>query len=124
MLMHILSCFDNVLLCVQGRATPGSINDEEPAWAPLRDNYMLTNPKLKDWDKKQVRVCSTFYKSSLFLSLFHLPSFLFIHHTNTSNYLVLFSLLTCDNWLQFRIQDSTTPDDIGRMSEGGSSDDD
>ncbi|XWS75920.1 hypothetical protein CRYUN_Cryun01aG0133000 [Craigia yunnanensis] len=26
-------------------------NDEGPAWAPLRDNYMLTNPKLKDWDK-------------------------------------------------------------------------
>ncbi|CDY19962.1 BnaA09g02890D [Brassica napus] len=29
-------------------------NEEEaPAWAPLRDNYMLANPKLKDWDKKQ-----------------------------------------------------------------------
>lgn len=28
--------------------------DEAPAWAPLRDNYMLANPKLKDWDKKQV----------------------------------------------------------------------
>ncbi|KAL0717986.1 hypothetical protein Bca4012_067308 [Brassica carinata] len=27
--------------------------DEAPAWAPLRDNYMLANPKLKDWDKKQ-----------------------------------------------------------------------
>ncbi|KAE8668732.1 B-box type zinc finger protein with CCT domain isoform 1 [Hibiscus syriacus] len=27
------------------------MNDEGPAWAPLRDNYMLTNPKLKDWDK-------------------------------------------------------------------------
>ncbi|CAN8265729.1 unnamed protein product [Cochlearia groenlandica] len=26
---------------------------EAPAWAPLRDNYMLANPKLKDWDKKQ-----------------------------------------------------------------------
>ncbi|KAK8694230.1 hypothetical protein V6N13_071786 [Hibiscus sabdariffa] len=26
-------------------------NEEGPAWAPLRDNYMLTNPKLKDWDK-------------------------------------------------------------------------
>ncbi|XP_015074473.1 RRP15-like protein [Solanum pennellii] len=27
------------------------LEDEGPAWAPLRDNYMLTNPKLKDWDK-------------------------------------------------------------------------
>ncbi|OMP05445.1 hypothetical protein CCACVL1_01899 [Corchorus capsularis] len=26
-------------------------NDEAPGWAPLRDNYMLTNPKLKNWDK-------------------------------------------------------------------------
>lgn len=25
--------------------------NEEPAWAPLRDSYMLTNHKLKDWDK-------------------------------------------------------------------------
>ncbi|KAF8105667.1 hypothetical protein N665_0157s0232 [Sinapis alba] len=30
-----------------------SNDDEAPAWAPLRDNYMLANPKLKDWDKKQ-----------------------------------------------------------------------
>ncbi|KAI3829420.1 hypothetical protein L1987_03544 [Smallanthus sonchifolius] len=29
-----------------------SAGDEEgPAWAPLRDNYMLTTSKLKDWDK-------------------------------------------------------------------------
>ncbi|KAK9057921.1 hypothetical protein SSX86_022760 [Deinandra increscens subsp. villosa] len=29
-----------------------SAGDEEgPAWAPLRDNYMLTTFKLKDWDK-------------------------------------------------------------------------
>ncbi|KAG7537050.1 Ribosomal RNA-processing protein 15 [Arabidopsis suecica] len=27
--------------------------EEAPAWAPLRDNYMLANPKLKDWDKNQ-----------------------------------------------------------------------
>lgn len=27
--------------------------NEGPSWAPLRDNYMLTNSKLKDWDKKQ-----------------------------------------------------------------------
>ncbi|PIN11516.1 hypothetical protein CDL12_15885 [Handroanthus impetiginosus] len=29
------------------------LDGEAPAWAPLRDNYMLTNPKLKDWDKMQ-----------------------------------------------------------------------
>ncbi|CAH2044817.1 unnamed protein product [Thlaspi arvense] len=28
-------------------------DEAPPAWAPLRDNYMLANPKLKDWDKKQ-----------------------------------------------------------------------
>lgn len=31
----------------------GSMDEEAPAWAPLRDNYMLTNPRLKDWDKMQ-----------------------------------------------------------------------
>ncbi|KAK7397214.1 hypothetical protein VNO78_18381 [Psophocarpus tetragonolobus] len=25
--------------------------EDEPAWAPLRDNYMLTSSRLKDWDK-------------------------------------------------------------------------
>ncbi|KAL0302821.1 UNVERIFIED_CONTAM: hypothetical protein Scaly_3020300 [Sesamum calycinum] len=34
-------------------ASNGSVDGETPAWAPLRDNYMLTNPKLKDWDKMQ-----------------------------------------------------------------------
>lgn len=33
----------------------GSRDQDGPAWAPLRDNYMLANPKLKDWDKKPVR---------------------------------------------------------------------
>lgn len=31
----------------------GSVDEEAPLWAPLRDNYMLTNPRLKDWDKMQ-----------------------------------------------------------------------
>lgn len=32
--------------------TSANAGDEEgPAWAPLRDNYMLTTSKLKDWDK-------------------------------------------------------------------------
>ncbi|KAG6503828.1 RRP15-like protein [Zingiber officinale] len=26
-------------------------NNNEPGWAPLRDSYMLTHSKLKDWDK-------------------------------------------------------------------------
>ncbi|XP_042378242.1 RRP15-like protein [Zingiber officinale] len=26
-------------------------NSNEPGWAPLREGYMLTNTKLKDWDK-------------------------------------------------------------------------
>lgn len=29
----------------------GTADGEGPAWAPLRDNYMLTSSKLKDWDK-------------------------------------------------------------------------
>ncbi|XP_057460620.1 uncharacterized protein LOC130751106 [Actinidia eriantha] len=37
------------------KASPsaGTVDGEGPAWAPLRDGYMLTNPKLKDWDKMQ-----------------------------------------------------------------------
>ncbi|XP_071721175.1 uncharacterized protein [Rutidosis leptorrhynchoides] len=31
--------------------TSANTGDEGPAWAPLRDNYMLTSSKLKDWDK-------------------------------------------------------------------------
>ncbi|KAK4746593.1 hypothetical protein SAY87_025630 [Trapa incisa] len=29
------------------------MGSEPPSWAPLRDNYMLTSCKLKDWDKMQ-----------------------------------------------------------------------
>ncbi|KAJ1380570.1 Ribosomal RNA-processing protein 15 [Sesbania bispinosa] len=32
-------------------ASTGKVEDEQPAWAPLQDNYMLTNSRLKDWDK-------------------------------------------------------------------------
>lgn len=39
---------------VQVQTSSNPNEDEAPAWAPLRDNYMLANPKLKDWDKKQV----------------------------------------------------------------------
>ncbi|XP_028764608.1 RRP15-like protein isoform X3 [Neltuma alba] len=31
---------------------------EEPAWVPLRDNYMLTSSRLKDWDKVPEKVAS------------------------------------------------------------------
>ncbi|KAL8136672.1 hypothetical protein V2J09_002673, partial [Rumex salicifolius] len=31
----------------------GKDESEQPSWGPLRDTYMLTNPKLKDWDKMQ-----------------------------------------------------------------------
>ncbi|KAL0734017.1 hypothetical protein Bca4012_010227 [Brassica carinata] len=44
---------DNRLQASPQKAS-NSTEDEAPAWAPLRDNYMLANPKLKDWDKKQV----------------------------------------------------------------------
>ena len=41
---------------MQGHTSKGKADGEGPAWAPLRDNYMLTNSKLKDWDKMPVRI--------------------------------------------------------------------
>lgn len=35
----------------QKALSAGSTEEEGPAWAPLRDNYMLTNSKLKNWNK-------------------------------------------------------------------------
>ncbi|XP_023529755.1 RRP15-like protein [Cucurbita pepo subsp. pepo] len=35
----------------KGNTSGDAAEAEGPAWAPLRDNYMLTNSKLKDWDK-------------------------------------------------------------------------
>ncbi|KAL0737832.1 hypothetical protein Bca4012_014042 [Brassica carinata] len=46
------SAFDESISKLAQKAS-NSNDDEAPAWAPLRDNYMLANPKLKDWDKKQ-----------------------------------------------------------------------
>ncbi|KAF3445300.1 hypothetical protein FNV43_RR14995 [Rhamnella rubrinervis] len=37
---------------VKARTTSSQVDGEGPSWAPLRDNYMLTSSKLKDWDKK------------------------------------------------------------------------
>ncbi|KAG9451270.1 hypothetical protein H6P81_011235 [Aristolochia fimbriata] len=36
---------------MKGTTSSNTQNDEEPGWAPLRDSYMLTDSKLKDWDK-------------------------------------------------------------------------
>ncbi|PIA64053.1 hypothetical protein AQUCO_00201388v1 [Aquilegia coerulea] len=36
---------------MKGTTSTGREGDDGPAWAPLRDSYMLTNSKLKDWDK-------------------------------------------------------------------------
>ncbi|KAH9627377.1 hypothetical protein KSS87_001216 [Heliosperma pusillum] len=33
------------------KASTGKEDNDQPAWAPLRDSFMLTNSKLKDWDK-------------------------------------------------------------------------
>ncbi|XP_057736798.1 uncharacterized protein LOC130954081 [Arachis stenosperma] len=35
----------------KANARTGKVEDEQPAWAPLQDNYMLTSAKLKNWDK-------------------------------------------------------------------------
>ncbi|KAL9239589.1 hypothetical protein vseg_013898 [Gypsophila vaccaria] len=33
------------------KTSAGQDDSNQPAWAPLRDSFMLTNSKLKDWDK-------------------------------------------------------------------------
>ncbi|VFR00797.1 unnamed protein product [Cuscuta campestris] len=37
----------------KGDTSVGAKDNDGPVWAPLRDNYMLTHQKLKDWDKQQ-----------------------------------------------------------------------
>ncbi|PNY13680.1 ABC transporter F family member 4-like protein [Trifolium pratense] len=39
--------------------------DEQPSWAPLRDNYMLTNSRIKDWDKNMPMIWKTFLKKAV-----------------------------------------------------------
>lgn len=41
---------------MQVHVSSSNADGEGPAWAPLRDNYMLTSSKLKDWDKMPVRI--------------------------------------------------------------------
>ncbi|OVA01593.1 Protein of unknown function DUF1665 [Macleaya cordata] len=37
----------------KGTKSTGAEDDDGPAWAPLRDSYMLTSSKLKNWDKME-----------------------------------------------------------------------
>lgn len=56
---------------------PGSTSmdkNDEPGWAPLRDNYMLTSSKLKDWDKKTVRIDDEILVLSLLSETLHISS--------------------------------------------------
>lgn len=39
------------ILDMQANASTNKGEDEQPSWAPLRDNYMLTSSRIKDWDK-------------------------------------------------------------------------
>ena len=57
---------DPKLCTTQASTSKGEEDSNQPAWAPLRDSYMLTNSKLKDWDKMAVR-CPIFIL--LFVSL-------------------------------------------------------
>ncbi|XP_058733966.1 uncharacterized protein LOC131605650 [Vicia villosa] len=36
---------------VKAIASTSNVEGEQPSWAPLRDNYMLTSSRIKDWDK-------------------------------------------------------------------------
>ncbi|KAM6548554.1 hypothetical protein CsatB_020230 [Cannabis sativa] len=38
-------------LTAKAQTSTGQADGDAPGWAPLRDNYMLTNSKLKGWDK-------------------------------------------------------------------------
>lgn len=52
---------------MQGHTSKGEENREGPAWAPLRNNYMLTNSKLKDWDKMPVRTVFIYTMLNVYL---------------------------------------------------------
>jgi hypothetical protein len=43
--------FFSELKKTQSGESSNKVDGEGPGWAPLRDNYMLTNSKLKNWDK-------------------------------------------------------------------------
>ncbi|KAK7837255.1 hypothetical protein CFP56_021415 [Quercus suber] len=47
---HLVLWSNGLIYTTAGHTSKGEENIEGPAWAPLLDNYMLTNSKLKDWD--------------------------------------------------------------------------
>lgn len=61
----------------QVQASHEKLEVEEPAWAPLRDNYMLTNSRLKDWDKVPVRLFGCWCVKQMLVVMFSLYSFFF-----------------------------------------------
>ncbi|KAF6145140.1 hypothetical protein GIB67_013491 [Kingdonia uniflora] len=79
---------------------PSEKEDNEPAWAPLRDSYMLTSSKLKNWDKMPVR---TLHECFLLCMILHSLCFDFI-----------FSYFSGTN----------VDDDMGEMLRGSSDDED
>ena len=97
---------------MQGHTSKGEVDGEGPAWAPLRDNYMLTNSKLKDWDKIPVR--TLFIYTMLNVTLVEGSSSPCLYH-HPSNPIV--SSFFC-------MQETAATDDFGRMSEDSSSDGD
>ena len=97
---------DGLFYYVQVQTSTGQADGEAPAWAPLRDSYMLTNSKLKDWDKMPVR--------NLLVNLVYL-----------SDCSILRIMLLINNiLLETFVQDNPVTDEIGRMSEDSSSDGD
>jgi hypothetical protein len=58
---------------MQGHTSKGEADGEGPAWAPLRDNYMLTNSKLKDWDKMLVRIIFIYIILNVMTSRVQIP---------------------------------------------------
>lgn len=82
----------------QAKESTDRVEDEQPAWAPLRDNYMLTSSKLKDWDKMPVS---------------NLWSCIYFYATQVA----------CTHHFAF-LQDKNVSDDMGKTSEDSSSDED
>lgn len=70
--MHMFYCVTSYLQIILStsltRTNIIQADGEGPGWAPLRDNYMLTNSKLKDWDKMKVTIPPSPLSLSLGLS--------------------------------------------------------
>lgn len=83
---------------MQGHTSKGEVDGEGPAWAPLRDNYMLTNSKLKDWDKMPVR--TIFIYTMLNVTLVEGSSSLCVSITTHPIQLYLLLFFACRKQLQ------------------------